>query len=176
MKIITFLGNPGRKYKKTRHNAGFIIGEILAEEFNINIGLKKFHSMYGRGRARGNDVVLVFPQTYMNKSGVSVNEVLQFFNEVPDNLLVVHDEIELPFGEIKVKAGGGHKGHNGLRSIIQNINSAEFTRIRIGVGRPGHPDMEVADYLLSGFSKEEYAGLTDMAPEIIDIILTEAGK
>ena len=106
MKIIIFLGNPGRKYKKTRHNAGFIIGEILADEFNIKTGLKKFHSHYGRGKARGCDVVLVFPQTYMNKSGVSVNEVLQFFDETPDNLIVVHDEIELPFGEVKSQSRG----------------------------------------------------------------------
>ena len=176
MKIITFLGNPGRTYKKNRHNAGFIIGEKFANEFNISTGLKKFHSHYGRGKAGNNEIALIFPQTYMNKSGLAVNEAIHFFNEKPENLIVVHDEIELPFGDVKVKIAGGHKGHNGLRSIIQNINSAEFIRIRIGVGKPPNPETEVADYLLSNFSKEEYNSLLNMAPEVFNIIISEVGK
>jgi len=176
MKIITFLGNPGLKYKKNRHNAGFIIGEMFAKKFGIKTGLKKFHSSYGRGFVNGDDVVLIFPQTYMNKSGLAVQDAVQYFNEKTANLIVVHDEIELPFGEVRVKIAGGHKGHNGLRSIIQYVDSAEFTRIRIGVGRPDNPEMEVADYLLSNFSKDEYNSLISMAPEILDAIITETNK
>ena len=176
MKIISFLGNPGRKYKKNRHNAGFIIGEKFADEFNIKVRLKQFHSHFGRGSVDGCEVILLFPQTYMNKSGLAVREVVQYYNETPENLIIIHDEIELPYGDIRAKTGGGHKGHNGLRSIIQNINSAEFTRIRIGVGRPENRDVEVADYLLSNFSKEEYNGLIELSPEIINSIISEIKK
>ncbi len=172
MKIIAFLGNPGRKYSRNRHNAGFIIGKIFADKFNISVKKKDFHSECGTGKIEGSDVLIIFPDTYMNKSGLAVSEAVNYYNTSPEDLIAVHDEIELPFGEIRTKTGGGHKGHNGLRSIIQHIDSADFNRIRIGVGRPGNPNIDVADYLLSDFTDEELARIKELAPQIINLILT----
>lgn len=176
MKIIAFLGNPGKKYTRNRHNAGFIIGDIFAEQFNIRIKNKKFHSACGSGKVNSTECLLLFPGTYMNNSGLAVNSALQYYGESPENLLVVHDEIELPFGKINVKTDGGHKGHNGIRSIIQHTGTSAFRRIRIGVGRSTDPDIKVADYLLSDFSGEELNKLKELAPEIVEIISNEIVK
>ena len=173
MKIIAFLGNPGKKYSRNRHNAGFIIGELLAAEFNISCRKKQFSSVTGTGKINGEEILLMFPETYMNNSGMPVQKALLYYSETAENLLVVHDEIELPFGEIKSKYDGGHKGHNGIRSIMQQINSSAFTRIRIGVGRPEHPEIKVADFLLSNFTKEELNTLKERSPEIIDLIVSK---
>jgi peptidyl-tRNA hydrolase, PTH1 family len=172
MKIIAFLGNPGRKYSKNRHNAGFIIGKIFADNFNISVKKKEFHSECGIGKVDGNDILLVFPDTYMNKSGMAVSEAMNYYDAGHEDLIAVHDEIELPFGKIRTKTGGGHKGHNGLRSIIQHIGSSDFNRVRIGVGRPANPDIEVADYLLSDFTNDELAELKNLSHQIISLILS----
>ncbi len=170
MKIIACLGNPGRKYNKNRHNTGFIIGKEITKEFDISLRKKSFHSHYGTGKIDGEDILLLLPATFMNKSGLAVKAALQYYNEDPDNLIVVHDEIELPFGEIRTKFGGGHKGHNGIRSITQELNTADFHRLRVGVGRPSNPAMEVADYLLSNFTKDELKKIEELSPAIIDQI------
>ncbi len=170
MKIIACLGNPGKKYNKNRHNAGFIIGKYFTNEFDISINKKSFNSQHGTGKIENVDVLVLFPSNYMNKSGIAVNAALQYYNEDPENLIVIHDEIELPFGEIRTKIGGGHKGHNGLRSIIQEIGAPDFHRIRVGVGRPPHPDMEVADYVLSNFIEDELKKIEELSPAIIDQI------
>jgi len=172
MKIIVFLGNPGRKYSKNRHNAGFIIGKLFADNFNMSLKKKDFHADSGSGKIEGNDVFIIFPDTFMNKSGLAVREAMNYYNANPEDLIAVHDEIELPFGEIRTKAGGGHKGHNGLRSIIQYIGSSDFNRVRIGVGRPENQNIEVADYLLSDFTDGELTKIQDLAPQIINLILT----
>jgi peptidyl-tRNA hydrolase, PTH1 family len=172
MKIIVFLGNPGRKYSKNRHNAGFIIGKLFADNFNIFLKKKDFHSDCGSGKINGSDVFIIFPDTFMNKSGLAVREAMNYYNTNPEDLIAVHDEIELPFGVIKNKFSGGHKGHNGLRSIIQHIGSADFNRVRIGVGRPENQNIEVADYLLSDFTDEELTKMKDLAPQIIHLILS----
>ncbi len=173
MKIIAFLGNTGKKYSKNRHNAGFIIGDIFADQFNIRIKNKNFHSDCGSGAVKGIECLLLFPRTYMNNSGLAINTAMQYYNESPENLIVVHDEIELSFGKTNVKSDGGHKGHNGIRSIMQHIGTPEFRRVRIGVGRSPDPQIKVADYLLSNFSKEEFNQLIELAPEIIEIIIKE---
>lgn len=170
MKIIACLGNPGRKYKKNRHNAGFIIGHYLVKKLRIKTGKKSFNAESGRGKAWGNDVLILFPDTFMNKSGISVKAALQYYGVSPENLIVIHDEIELPFGDYRIKFGGGHKGHNGLRSIIQENGTADFHRVRIGVGRPENNERAVADYVLSDFSKDELNRLLEDAPEITGII------
>jgi peptidyl-tRNA hydrolase, PTH1 family len=172
MKIIAFLGNPGRKYIKNRHNAGYIIGKIFAKDLNISIKKKEFHSECGSGKIDGIDSMIIFPNTFMNNSGLAVIEAMKFYNTNPEDLIAVHDEIELPFGEIRTKSGGGHKGHNGIRSIIQHIGSQDFNRVRIGVGRPENPKIEVADYLLSDFTDDELLKIKDSAPQITQEILT----
>ncbi len=133
---------------------------------------KEFHSECGSGKIEGIDTMIIFPNTFMNNSGLAVVEAMKFYNTNPEDLIVVHDEIELPFGEIRTKSGGGHKGHNGIRSIIQHIGSPDFNRVRIGVGRPENPKIEVADYLLSDFTDDELTKIKDLAPQITQEILT----
>lgn len=123
MKIIAFLGNPDKKYLRTRHNIGFIIGDDFASRHGIGAGKKMFQSRCGTGKVNGTDVCILFPETYMNSSGDAVSPCLGYFRETPANLIVVHDEIEMPFGEFNSRFGGGHRGHNGLRSIIARTGS-----------------------------------------------------
>ncbi len=172
MKILAFLGNPGKKYSRTRHNIGFMAGENFAAMNSIRINKKTFLSETGTGNINGKDVLLLFPQTYMNESGKAVKQALDYYRETPSNLIVLHDELELKFGEIKTKFSGGHKGHNGIRSIIKETGTADFHRIRIGIGRPDNDNMSVSDHVLSKFTTEETAEIEKMMPELLKIINT----
>ena len=176
MIILAFLGNPGNKYSRTRHNIGFIFGEHFASTHGIKINKKSFSAETGTGRIEGCDTLLLFPQTFMNLSGQSVARAMDFYNVKPGELIVVHDELELPFGDIKLKTGGGHKGHNGLRSIIAESGSPDFHRIRFGIGRPVNPQMDVADYVLSNFSKDEFDKLPERISAASDLILSTIQK
>ena len=170
MKLISCLGNPGKKYEKNRHNAGFMAAEHLAREFSIQPREKKFSSICGAGIIAGEKILIILPQTYMNNSGTAVKPAMDFYSVDPGSLIVIHDDIELPFGEIRPKFGGGHKGQNGIRSIIQHTGTADFHRIRIGVGRPPHPDMAVADYLLSNFIEEEISQINEILSRIPEMV------
>jgi peptidyl-tRNA hydrolase, PTH1 family len=171
MKIIACLGNYSKKYDNTRHNIGFQIGLNLADRFNININQKSFSSKFGKGKINGIESIILFPQTYMNNSGKAVSGAINFYKEDFSNLIVVHDEIELKFADIKVKFSGGHKGHNGLRSIFQESGENDFHRLRFGVGRPENPNVPVADYLLSRFSSEEMSEIDRIMPDTVDILI-----
>jgi len=152
IKIVTFLGNPGNEYARTRHNVGWIV----ADEFSPLTGAnwqKKFKGLFCQASISGKKFYFLKPQTFMNLSGESVQAAMQFFKIKPEELLVVHDEIELDFGVIGFKKGGGLGGHNGLRSIEKQIGTRDFYRFRIGVSRPAHGN--VASYVLSKFSPEE---------------------
>jgi len=170
MKILSFLGNPGLKYNRTRHNIGFLAGRRFAEINDIKINKKSFLSETGIGRVDGIDLLLLFPQTYMNESGKAVKKAMDYYGEKHTNLIVVHDELELKFGEVKEKFQGGHKGHNGLRSIISETGSADFYRIRFGIGRPENESMSVSDHVLSKFTEEEMAEIENLMPGVINII------
>jgi peptidyl-tRNA hydrolase, PTH1 family len=170
MKIIACLGNPGTGYRRNRHNIGFIIGEHLADALGIRIDRKAFSSKCGAKSESGEEMLILFPQTFMNHSGVAVGEALRYYRSDPGNLIVVHDEIELPFGEVRLKFGGGHKGHNGLRSIMQHLDTGDFHRIRFGVGRPDNPHLSVADYVLSDFSADEMEKITGLLPIVQNMI------
>ena len=172
MIILAFLGNPGSKYSRTRHNIGFMTGEYFAGSSGIKVSKKAFSAETGTGRVNGRDLLLLFPQTFMNESGKSVAKAMDFHDVKHSGLIVVHDELELPFGEIKTKFGGGHKGHNGLRSIIAETGSADFHRVRFGIGRPANPQMEVADHVLSSFSREEVEALQKLIPRAVELILS----
>lgn len=155
MKIIVGLGNPGGKYARTRHNAGFMAIDALAESLRADIAQEKHHALLGRVRIDSQEAVLVKPQTFMNESGRAAGGVLRgSYAEIAD-LIVIHDELDLPLGTVRVKIGGGHGGHNGLRSLIEQLGSAEFVRVRVGIGRPD-PGMDAADYVLSRFRPEEW--------------------
>lgn len=155
MKVIVGLGNPGRKYERTRHNAGFIAVDELAKSLRVAISQEKHHAFIGRARVDSEEAVLVKPQTYMNDSGRAVAALLRDTYTAASDLIVIHDELDLPLGSVRVKTGGGHGGHNGLRSIIEHLGSGDFIRVRIGVGRPA-VSVDAADYVLSPFLAEEW--------------------
>jgi len=156
-KLIVGLGNPGPKYQGTRHNAGFMVLDRLAHEAGIPVTRKAFGGFYGEGSFQGERLILLKPQTFMNLSGRSVAEALRFHKIDVKDMVVIHDDLDIPFGRVKLKEGGGHGGHNGLRSLMQVLGGGEFVRVRIGVGRPVHGD--AADYVLNNFSRDEQNGL-----------------
>jgi PTH1 family peptidyl-tRNA hydrolase len=155
IKLIVGLGNPGRQYEKTRHNAGFFFLDELAKERSLE-WLKKneFQAHVAEMRVASDKVLMMKPQTYMNRSGVSVGLAARYFKLNPDEILVVHDELDFDAGKLRVKKDGGHAGHNGLKDIINHLGSRSFYRIRLGVGRPVN-ESPVADYVLSEPSKQE---------------------
>ena len=154
LKLIVGLGNPGAQYSQTRHNAGFWFVEQLAEKYHIDLNMdKKFHGLTGRGRICGQDVRLLLPVTFMNKSGQSVVPMVNFYGIDNAEILIAHDELDIPAGSIKLKTGGGHGGHNGLRDIAPHIGN-DFHRLRIGIGHPGHKS-KVSGHVLSKPSADE---------------------
>ena len=159
IKAIVGLGNPGSKYTETRHNAGFWFIEELAASKAVHFSPeKKFHGDVAKLVTAHNNVWLLKPSTFMNGSGLSVKSLMSFYRIAPENLLVVHDEIDLPAGEIKLKKGGGHGGHNGLRDIINQLGDKSFLRLRVGVGHPGSKD-QVVDYVLRNPSKDDHIAI-----------------
>jgi PTH1 family peptidyl-tRNA hydrolase len=173
-KLVAGLGNPGPKYLWTRHNAGFIVLDELSRRAGIPVSRKTFSGLYGEGSWQGNRLFLLKPQTFMNLSGRSVNPALHFHRLSLRDLIVIHDDLDIPFGRVKIKEGGGHAGHNGLRSLMQEMGSGEFTRVRIGIGRP--PRGDAADYVLSPFSRDEQAQLPhllDGVVELLELLLEE---
>ncbi len=157
LKVIVGLGNPGPKYTETRHNAGFWFVEEVARAYSATFrGEKKFFGEVAKISVEGRDIWLLKPDTFMNRSGQAVKSLLSFYRINADQLLVAHDEIDLPPGTAKLKTGGGHGGHNGLRDIINQLGSRDFHRLRIGVGHPGSKD-QVVDYVLHPASRDERA-------------------
>lgn len=158
LKLIVGLGNPGQQYMHTRHNAGFWFVQHLSQQFNIPLSPdKKFHGVTGRGQIHGADVRLLLPLTFMNKSGQSVVPMTKFYNIDNDALLIAHDELDIPAGSIKLKTGGGHGGHNGLRDITPHIGN-DFHRLRVGIGHPGHKS-KVSGHVLSKASPDEQVAI-----------------
>jgi len=170
MIIVAFLGNPGRKYARTRHNIGFILGEHLASEKGINPKQKQFKALTGKGKIGGKEVLFLFPQTFMNNSGESLLGACSFYKTEASHIIACHDEIEYAFGRVEMKFGGGHRGHNGIRSIIQHVGSPDFYRLRFGVGRPENPELSVADYVLGKFLGEEEKQIDELLPECFSLI------
>lgn len=155
LKVIVGLGNPGSKYTETRHNAGFWFIEEVARKYSAVFRPdKKFHGEVAKISLEGKEVWLLKPDTFMNRSGLAVQSLLSFYRLTADQLLVAHDEIDLPPGTAKLKTGGGHGGHNGLRDIISQLGTKDFHRLRIGVGHPGTKD-QVVDYVLHNASRDD---------------------
>jgi peptidyl-tRNA hydrolase, PTH1 family len=167
MWLVVGLGNPEKKYAKNRHNVGFMVVDVLRSEIGAPDWREKFKGRVAKSTAFGDELVLLEPLTYMNLSGESVQPCAAFHKIDPKNIVVVHDEIDLPFGDVRLKFGGGHAGHNGLRSITEHIGP-DFHRVRIGVGRPAFG--EVADYVLSDFSSIETAELLGKIERATDAI------
>lgn len=166
MKLIVGLGNPGPKYDANRHNVGFMVLDRIASDHGFGPWRARFQGETAEGRLGDMRVTLLKPTTFMNLSGQSVGEAMRYLKLGPEDVVVLHDELDLPPGKARLKLGGGHAGHNGLRSIHQHIGD-NYRRLRIGIGHPGHKD-RVAGYVLSDFAKAEEAGLDDLLRGISD--------
>lgn len=164
MYLIAGLGNPGRKYRFTRHNLGFRVIEALAQNHQIPLNQKKFQSIFGQGIIEGQKVQLLLPQTYMNLSGVAVAHWIRYFHSSPERLVVVHDDLDLAWGRIRIVAKGGAAGHRGVLSLIEHLQTNVFIRLRVGVGRPpGDQPPEV--YVLETIPASRRADLDQLVEE-----------
>ena len=157
--LIVGLGNPGREYEKTRHNAGFRCIDLLAEQLGTKIDKLKFQGLYCQTNYNGGKLFLLKPQTYMNLSGRSVLQLSAYFHIPPQNIIVLFDDISLEPGRLRIRPNGSAGGHNGIKSIIQELGSQEFPRVKIGVGAKPNPNYDLADWVLSTFSANEEKAL-----------------
>lgn len=155
MYIIAGLGNPGREYEMTRHNIGFEVIDYMADKYNVKVNKLKFKSLFTEISIAGEKVYLMKPQTYMNLSGEAIREFSAFYKIPAQNIIIINDDISLERGKIRLRRKGSAGGHNGLKSIIYQLKTDEFPRIKMGVGAPTHEDYDLADYVLGRFSKEE---------------------
>ncbi len=173
--MIVGLGNPGDKYKDTRHNAGFIVIEKLAAYHSIKIREESRLYRTGKGRISDEDVMLAMPVTYMNRSGDGVKELMRYYKVLPSDLVLVYDDLDLDTGQIRIKLQGGSGGHNGCASVISAIGTEDFTRIRIGIGRPaGRSD--IVGYVLSKFSSEEVPLIETAVENAVDAVRAVVGN
>ena len=174
--LIVGLGNPGREYEKTRHNAGFRGIDLLADKLNCKVDRLKFQGLYGQTVYNGRKLFLLKPQTYMNLSGRSVLQLSAYFNIPPRNIIVLFDDISLPPGRLRIRADGSAGGHNGIKSIIAEVGTQDFPRVKIGVGAKPHPEQDLADWVLSAFSSKEEKDLVSALDRAADAALTIVDK
>lgn len=175
MYLIAGLGNPERRYEGTRHNVGFEVIDRLAEKLSTSVEEKKFKGCYGKGVIGGEKVILLKPQTYMNLSGESVRAAADFYKIQPDHIIVVYDDISLDAGQLRIRTKGSAGGHNGVKNIIAHLGTQEFPRVKVGVGA-NPPRMDLADYVLSPFGKEDQekmAAAFDEAAQAVESLIEE---
>lgn len=186
-RLIVFLGNPGKKYERSRHNVGFMVADRLAEKLGIKINKLRFHSLSELCRIGGKKILLIKPQTYMNLSGTAVSEAMSFYKLDSKDILVVSDDMDLPCGKIRIRKKGSAGGHNGLDDIINKIGSSDFARLRIGIDKPPHKDYDSKDWVLESFSANDKkiideaaerasAAILDYAEKTIDEIMNEYNR
>jgi PTH1 family peptidyl-tRNA hydrolase len=176
VKLILGLGNPGRSYHWTRHNVGFLLLDGLAQKHGIEVSRRGMKSLYGRGRIGTEEVILAKPQTFMNLSGEAAQRLLQFFKIPPENLIVLHDDLDLPMGKPRIRVRGGHGGHKGIRSIIEALGNDGFLRFKIGIGRPGRPGQDPADFVLEPLTegeREEFKKMIEENLEALEVLIPE---
>jgi PTH1 family peptidyl-tRNA hydrolase len=174
MKLIVGLGNPGRAYANNRHNIGFLCVNHFARTQGIRFDRKQGRARIGLGKVAGNEVVVTKPQTYMNYSGQSVSSLIQKFNISLNDLIIIHDDLDLPLEKIRIRRGGSSAGHKGVNSIIGALGSQDFIRIRIGIGRPAAPEISETDiisYVLSDFTPDEKSTIAQVIPKASEAIL-----
>lgn len=161
--IVVFLGNPGREYDNTRHNAGFLTAEAMEKLCGVKINKFKFRALTALADCGGQKVLLLKPQTFMNLSGRAVSEAARFYKIPPERVIVISDEISLPLGRIRVRPSGSAGGHNGLKDIIAALGTEDFPRIRLGVGAPPHEDYDMRDWVLGRFTGQDADTIADAA-------------
>ncbi|MGI5936662.1 MAG: aminoacyl-tRNA hydrolase [Oscillospiraceae bacterium] len=161
--LVVFLGNPGLEYANTRHNVGFMAADALEKSKGLKINKFRFKSLTARCSLGDSEALLMKPQTYMNLSGEAVSEAARFYKIPPERVLVVSDDVALPLGKLRVRTHGSAGGHNGLKSIISQLGSEMFPRIRIGVGIPPHPEYDIVDWVLSKFSGQDAKVIAETA-------------
>ncbi|WP_224365477.1 aminoacyl-tRNA hydrolase [Hyalangium versicolor] len=174
MKLICGLGNPGREYERHRHNIGFMVVDALLSRARAELNQEKFQARVGQGSLGGERILFVEPQTYMNLSGRSLAEAARFYKIAVEDILVIHDELDLPFGRLQLKAGGGTGGHNGLKSSVQSLGADGFIRLRFGISKPEGPNAKerVAGYVLSNFDDGERRQLEEFIGKASDMAET----
>jgi PTH1 family peptidyl-tRNA hydrolase len=170
-RLVVGLGNPGKSYSATRHNIGFMVIDALAETYSVPVEKRKPGVRFGEGKIEGLKIFLAKPMSYMNRSGPTVRRFAEYFGISGEEILVIHDDIDLAFERIKIKRKGGHGGHNGIRSKTDDFGNGDFARIRIGIGRPEGPG-EVTDYVLGKFSSEENEKLERVISKAGDAVVT----
>lgn len=175
MWLIVGLGNPGMKYRRTRHNIGFRLVDYLAKELRMSVRLKQCSALVGYGRLHGEDIVLAKPQTFMNLSGASVKCLVKRYSVVPSQVLVVYDDMDLDVGKMRIRAKGSHGGHKGMKSIMEELGTSELPRLRIGIGRSDFQTL-VVDYVLGTFSREEESDIAQTLARAIEAIQTIIGE
>ena len=174
--LIVGLGNPGKEYAHTRHNAGFRAIDVLADKLGCKVDKLKYQGLYCQVNYQGKKLFLLKPQTYMNLSGRSVLQLSSYFNIPPQQIIVLFDDISLVPGRLRIRGDGSAGGHNGIKSIIAEVGSQDFPRVKIGVGGKAHPDQDLADHVLSGFSAKEEKDLKSALERAADAALTIMDK
>jgi PTH1 family peptidyl-tRNA hydrolase len=169
---VAGLGNPGDIYHHTRHNAGFMAVDEVGNTFSIPIEKKKFDALIGRGIIRGIDALLVKPISFMNRSGFPIQRIASYFGISGKDMLIIHDDIDLALGRIKIKEKGGHGGHKGIESLMNAFGGGEFARLRIGVGRPENKGIQITDHVLGKFTPDEMVIVNEMIPIVRDAVVT----
>jgi len=177
--LVVGLGNPGDKYSSSRHNIGFMVADELANRFKGKFSSHKYRALVSEVRlgvgSEAPKLIIVKPSTYMNDSGNAVAPLAKYFNTAPQQIIAIHDELDIPFNAIRVKLGGGDNGHNGLKSLTQSLSTPDYFRIRVGIGRPTTPQ-DTADYVLDNFSKAERSVVPDLALRACDAIESLVNK
>ena len=168
MKIIAGLGNPGQKYDKTKHNTGFMTMDHYLDEKGLSLDKDKFEGLWTKQKINGEDVILLEPQTYMNESGRSVSQVANFFKVDPEDILIIQDDMDMPIGKIRIRANGKSGGHNGIKSIIRDLGTEKFNRLKIGIRHPKHAT--VVSWVLTPFNDEQQKLMDDAFDTSVKII------
>lgn len=168
MKLIVGLGNPGNEYVKTRHNVGFMAIDKISDKLNIPINRSDFKGLYGKGQVNGETIYLLKPQTYMNLSGESVQAIASYFKIDLDDIIVIHDDLDLPIGKLRLRKKGNSGGQNGVKNIIQHLNSNEFKRVKIGIGKD--KNIPVVDYVLGKINDEQLTSIEKACDAVLTIL------
>jgi PTH1 family peptidyl-tRNA hydrolase len=175
LRLVVGLGNPGNKYEDTRHNAGFRVADKIAQDFNLSFNKTKFDTILGRGFVEDADVLLAKPMAFMNRSGPPLQKLAHYFRIPGEDMLIIHDDIDLAFGRLKIKEKGGHGGHNGIRSIMDAFGGGDFARLRIGVGR-SEAGENVTDHVLGPFSDDKSEMVARIIAVARDAVVTVLGE